>query len=32
MYEAFCFHLITRDDRAPQLADAVSVAKKGGSR
>jgi hypothetical protein len=29
MYEAF---FITRDDRAPQLADAVSVANKGGSR
>jgi hypothetical protein len=25
MYEAFCCHLITRDDRAPQLANAVSV-------
>jgi hypothetical protein len=32
MYEAFFFHLITHDDRAQPLADAVSLANKGGNR
>ena len=32
MSEAFFFYLITHDDRAPQLADGVSVANTGGSR